>query len=137
VKILYDTNVILDVLLNRQPHVALSAPLVAKVETGRISGALCATTVTTVFYFVEKQLGAAVAQASIKRLLSIFEVAAITRSVLEAALNDGFTDFEDAVLHQAALSVGAHGIVTRNGPDFKKSTITVYSPAELEAALIT
>jgi len=54
VKVLFDTNIILDVLLNREPFVELSASLVSLVEAGEIKGYLCATTLTTIDYLISK-----------------------------------------------------------------------------------
>jgi len=130
-KVLFDTNVVLDVLLDREPHVTASAEILSRVETGEISGWLCATTVTTLFYLIARSADSPRALADIRKLLSLFEIAPVNRPVLEAALTAGFTDFEDAVLHEAARQIDAAAIVTRNGGDFKKAQMPVYSPDEL------
>lgn len=65
-------------------------------------------------------------------MLGLFDVAPVNQTVLEGALESNFTDFEDAVLHQAALDVNADGIVTRNTGHFKRATIPVYAPDELD-----
>ena len=75
------------------------------------------------------------ARDEIGKLLLLFEIAPITRSVLEEALAAGFDDFEDAVIYQAARHVGAQAIVTRNGKDFCCSDITICTPDELVKAL--
>ncbi len=130
-KILLDTNIVLDVLMDRMPFADAAMELFSKVENGSIIGYLSGTTVTTVYYLAEKTVGGSRAQEEIKKLLSLFEVAPVNRSVLEAALADDFSDFEDAVIHEAACHVGVEVIVTRNQKDFKKSRITVYSAEEL------
>ena len=124
-KIFFDTNVILDVLLDRDPFVEEALPLLAKVECSEITGVICATTVTTIYYLVSKCLGTEEAIRHIKTLLSIFEITPVNRAVLEDALNSGFSDFEDAVLHASALIVGADCIVTRDFSGFKNSKIPV------------
>lgn len=134
-RVLFDTNVILDLLLDRLPHSEIAAALVARVERGECVGYLCATTVTTIFYLATKVIGAEAAQTQVKKLLEIFEVAPVNRGVLEAALLAGFGDFEDAVLHEAARHVGVQGIVTRNAKDFKRAELPVFLPGELEAVL--
>ena len=68
----------------------------AHVENSVITGVICAHTVTTVFYFLEKSLGKDMARTHIARLLTIFDVAAVNRPVLTAALGIGFDDYEDA-----------------------------------------
>ena len=135
-KILLDTNVVLDVLMDRMPFSDTAVELFSKVEDGTIIGYLCGTTITTVYYLASKAVGAARAQEEIRKLLNIFEVAPVNRHVLEAALVADFNDFEDAVIHEAACHVGADAIVTRNQKDFKKSRIPVYSSEEM-AKIVT
>ena len=129
-KILFDTNVVLDVLMDREPFSDPAAELFATVEDGTGIGYLCATTLTTVYYLAGKALGAKRARQAIQKLLALFEVAPVNRPVLETALQARFGDFEDAVVYAAALHVGADVIVTRNEVDFKSSKIPVYSPLE-------
>lgn len=130
-RILFDTNVILDVLLDREPFSTTAAQLFSKVEAGELSGYICATTVTTLHYLTRKTVGTERAQKEIKKLLNLFEVAPVNRSVLEGALKARFADFEDAVIHEAAVQVEVQGIVTRNIADFKGANILLYSPEEL------
>ena len=134
-KVLFDTNFILDVLLDRSSFSEDAAFLVSKVEAGEIGGYLCATTITTIHYLATKSIGTKAAQQAIASLLSLFEVAPVTRAVLDDALKSGFGDFEDAVLYQAACHAGADGIVTRNQQDFSKITLALYSPKELAQAI--
>ena len=134
-KILFDTNIVLDVLMDRLPHSDVAVELFSKVEEGSVIGYLCGTTITTVFYIAAKTVGAARAQEEIRKLLSLFEVAPVNRHVLESALVLDFDDFEDAVIHEAACHIGADAIVTRNQKDFKKSGIPVYSSEEMAKIL--
>lgn len=132
---LVDTNVVLDVMLGRKPHLAESAAVLAAVETGRCQGVLCATTVTTLHYLARRHLGT---QASLDRtadLLTIFGVAPVNQAVLGSAITSRFPDFEDGVLHEAARLGGADCIVTRNTHDFRAASIPVYSPAQFMVAL--
>ena len=134
-KILLDTNIVLDVLMDRMPFADSAVELFSKVEDGTIIGYVCATTITTVYYLASKAVGTAKAQEEIKKLLHLFEVAPVNRHVLESALVADFNDFEDAVIHEAACHVGADAIVTRNQKDFKKSRIPVYSSEEMAKIL--
>ena len=134
-KILLDTNIVLDVLMDRVPFADTAAELFSKVEDGTIIGYLCGTTITTVYYLAVKVVGAPRAQEEIKKLLTLFEVAPVNRQILESALVAGFSDFEDAVIHEAACHVGVEAIVTRNQKDFKKSRISVYSSQEITKIL--
>jgi len=130
-KILFDTNVILDVLLDREPFALHASYLMSKVERSEITGFLCATTITTIHYSITKSLGPKEAIQHIRALLSLFEVAPVTRVVMENALNPKFTNFEDSVLHEAACHAGAEYIVTRNISEFKNSRIPACTPDEL------
>jgi len=134
-KILFDTNIVLDVLMDRLPYSDAAVELFSKVEDGTIIGYLCGTTITTVFYLASKTVGTGRAQEKIKKLLTLFEVAPVNRHVLESALALDFNDFEDAVIHEAACHVGADAIVTRNQQDFKKSRLSVYSSEEMTKIL--
>ncbi|MCC6374923.1 MAG: PIN domain-containing protein [Moraxellaceae bacterium] len=134
-KVLFDTNVILDLLLNRQPYVDAAALLVAKVERGQLEGYMGATTVTTLFYLTAKTVGTEAAKAQISMLLQLFKVALVDETVLKDALKVGFSDFEDAVLYQSAKNANIDTIVTRNIKDFKLAQLPVYAPDELLAVL--
>ena len=78
-KVLFDTNVILDVLQNRQPHAQAATQLVARIERKEITGYVCATTITTIFYLASKAIGAGTAKEQIKLLLELFEVTQVDR----------------------------------------------------------
>jgi predicted nucleic acid-binding protein len=131
VKILLDTNIVLDLLLDRVPFADAADVLFSKVESGTVTGYLCGITITTVYYLAAKTVGAVRAQYEIKNLLNLFEVAPVNRQVLAAALVTGFADYEDAVIYEAACNVGAEVIVTRNQKHFKKSRIPIYSSEEM------
>lgn len=130
-RVLFDTNVVLDVLLARPPHAAPAIELFDWVARRELDGMLGATTVTTIFYLASKAAGPALARRHVTTLLGLFEVAAVGRAALADALALGFGDYEDAVLHEAARHAGATGIVTRDPKGFAAATLTVYSPAEL------
>jgi len=130
-RVLVDTNVVLDVLLDRRPFVKAAARVFALVEESRIEGFLCATTVTTIDYLLGQALAPSEARAALQRLLDLFEIAPVNRPVLEQALRSGITDFEDAVLEQSARVVSVDVIATRNLADFKKSSVKACDPLAL------
>ena len=134
-KVLFDTNVVLDVLLAREPHAEAATRLFSLVDSGRLEASICATTVTTIHYLATKSVGKALAQKHLEVLLEIFDVAGVDRVVLARALKLDFADFEDAVLHEAAAIAGMSAIVTRNGKDFIRATLPVFAPRELLAAI--
>ncbi len=129
-KVLFDTNVILDVLLDREPISRDAAILLAKVEQAEILGFACATTITTIHYLCTKMLDQEAASRHVLSLLSLLAIAPVNRLVLENAFAAGFKDFEDAVLHEAAVHAGAQHIVTRNIKDYTKASLPVHEPGE-------
>lgn len=132
---LIDTNVILDVMLARERHVEASAAVLAAVETGKCRGLLCATTITTIYFIAERQIGRQSSLRKIATLMSIFGIASVNQGVLASAVGREMADFEDAVLHEAGVQAGAQCIVTRNVKDFVAAEIPIYSPPQLLAAL--
>lgn len=134
-KVLFDTNVVLDVLLDREPHTDVAVKLFALVDNGRLEGSICATTVTTIYYIAAKSFGRKRAQNQVREILGLFSVADVDRDVLDRALDLDFADFEDAVVHEAARASGASAIVTRDGGDFTNASLPVFDPHELLAAI--
>jgi predicted nucleic acid-binding protein len=135
VRVLIDTNVVLDVLMAREPHVEQAMAVFALADEGRVTGVLGATTVTTVFYLAAKAVGVAEARVHVRSLLDLFDVAAIDRAVLVRALDSGFDDFEDGVLHEAAVSAGVDAVLTRDGAGFVAAALPVFTPAAFLAAV--
>ncbi len=134
-KVLFDTNIVLDVLLDRKPFSEPASYLMSKVERSEINGLLCATTVTTIHYLLSKNLNKEKAISSISSIMALFEIASVNRLVIENALKSKFTDFEDSVLHESARHAGAEYIVTRNIKDFKNTKIPAFAPIEFLSML--
>ncbi len=133
--ILLDTNVVLDVLLDREPFSSVAAKLFTFVADGHIRGLLGATTMTTIYYLAQKARDRKTAQHAINNLLQLFQIAPVNASILQSALRLNFEDYEDAVLHEAGKQAGAKIIVTRDAHGFKKATLPVMTPAELLLSL--
>ena len=133
-KVLLDTNIVLDVLLAREPFVALAKEIFGLVEQGAIEGYLCATSVTTLHYLIGRSTHSKQeANEIIEKLLMLFEVSSVTKKVLyEASLNNG-VDYEDSVIYTSALSSKINMIVTRDKRGFKKSKVSVLTPKEFLA----
>ncbi len=131
-RILFDTNIVLDVLLDRKPWAETSAAVWAIAETGRCEGMLAAHAVTTIHYLLRKENGNAGAKRVISALLGIFRVASVDGTVLDEALQLPLSDFEDAVTAVAARLAGCDYIVTRDPKGFRGSLVRPLTP---EAAL--
>ncbi len=134
-RVVFDTNVILDLLLAREPFDQEAAALASLVAEGVLTAYVSATSVTTVHYLATKHLGARAADGAVEDLLALFAVAPITEGVLRAAIERRFDDFEDAVIDAAAEHVDADAIITRDASGFRASRRTVLSPSEALGAI--
>ena len=136
-RVLFDVNVVLDVLLDRRPFAEASAAVWRAVEVGRAEGLLSAHAVTTLHDLNAREVGAKKARDTTEALLSVFEVAPVDEAVLRAALALDWRDVEDAVTASAARRAKCQAIVTRNARDFKAPWIRVLTPSEAAAWLDT
>ena len=127
-KILIDTNVILDITLERQPFFEQSARLFKTVLQSDVGIFITATTITDLYYIIRKAKNREVALNFIKDLLKFTEIAAVDRNVIMEALKLDLADFEDAIQVSAANDKNVNIIVTRNEADFSNSNMEVYSP---------
>ena len=130
-RVLFDTNIILDVLLNRKEFVEYSANIVGMVESNQIEGYLSATTITTLDYLISKTKNKKQAKTEIIKLLAIFKIAEVNSKVIELSVNSEFDDFEDAVQYYSGECCGAESLVTRNTKDYKNANLPIYTPEEL------
>jgi len=134
-RLLFDVNVVLDVLLDRKPFADTSSEVWAIVERGEAEGFLSAHAITTLHYLNAKAVGARMARETTDALLSVFAVAGVDDAVLNAALALNWNDFEDAVTTAAAKRAKCEALVTRNPSDFKGSAVRVLTPSEALAWL--
>lgn len=98
--VMFDTNVVLDVLLNRQPWVVEAQQLWHLVDDGQIQGYISAITLSNMFYLARKARGIEVAYELVWICLDTFEICPVDRKTLEAAANiehGGTSDFEDNI----------------------------------------
>lgn len=133
--VLFDLNIILDVLQKRVEFYELSARLLAYAETGQIQGWLAAHSVTTLFYLIAKDKSPEQARVAITSLLQFLKIAPVDQNTIEQALNLPYRDYEDAVQTIAALQIQADYLLTRNVKDYSPSPLAVIQPAELLAIL--
>jgi len=127
--VLIDTNVMLDIALKREPFFQNSALALAKARAAGDT-LLCATSITTLHYFMHKKLGEAGARRFITDCLQAMTLAPMKRSSIQLALGSDMHDFEDGVIAHCAAECGAHIIITRDTVDYAKSPITALTPTE-------
>ena len=129
-RVLLDTDVILDVVLAREPFASVSVQLFKLHDEGVIEGCVAAVTPVNVFYFVRKFRDIAVARQAVDLLLDSFTVCPLTAAVLRAAHALPISDYEDAVQHASGTAVGVEAIVTRNVDDYKNATVPIFTPTD-------
>ena len=134
-RVLLDTDVVLDVVLAREPFAQKSAQLFKLHEQGKIDAYIAAITPINVFYITRKIKGGQVARQAVELLLGSFAVCPLSHSVLDEAYKLPFADYEDAVQNAGATANGLDSIVTRDINDYKNATILVLSPTDFLAKL--
>ena len=134
-KVLSDLNVVLDVVLNRQPWVVDSKQVWNAHQSGAIEGFLVATEVTNVCYIVRRLADEPTARAAVRSCLATFGILAVDQATLEDADRQPGVDYEDNVCIACATAAGVDLIVTRDPNGFLNSTVPAVSPAELMARL--
>ena len=134
-QVLFDLNILLDVLQERREFYEFSARLLALAETGSIQGWLAAHSVTTLFYLISKDRSPEHARVTLTSLLQFLKIAPVNQSTVEQALNLPYRDFEDAVQAISALQLRMDYLVTRNVKDYRPAPLEVVQPVELLAIL--
>lgn len=134
-KLLLDINVLLDVVLAREPWARAAAELLTLVEEGKAAGFVAGHTLTTVHYVVLRARDRETAASAVTDLLRILRVVPIEEVDFHQALVLPVEDFEDAVQGAAALKVGADYVVTRDEKGFRGLSVPVIAPGSVLALL--
>jgi predicted nucleic acid-binding protein len=134
-ELLFDTNVLLDVMLDRSPWADDATRLLDRVATGAARGFVAAHAVTTLQYIVQRARGRAVAVTAMSDLLELLDVVPLDSADFQRALALQLKDFEDAVQVAACLRAGADFLVTRNPRDFAGAPVELRSAGEIAAML--
>src|SRR5258708_23544152 len=129
-RVLLDTDIIFDFLLEREPFFQAARDLILLNTNGRFDGYISSITQVNLFYHGRKIVGAVQIRKGIGDLLKLVRVCPITHASLAQALSLSFADYEDAVQHSSAAESGLDAIVTRNLKDYKNATLPVFSPAD-------
>jgi predicted nucleic acid-binding protein len=134
-RILLDTNVVLDALLDRQPFADEAHRLWVASDEGLFDACVASFAIPTIYYICRRQDGVEAAEHAVDICLEAFEVCALYRECILAARRMKGRDFEDNLQIACAITDFMQGIVTRNPQDFAGSPIRIYSPAEMLVAL--
>lgn len=129
-RVLLDTDVVLDLYLDREPFAEQAEKIWQANERGVFAGYVAAITPVNLFYIARKLRGAATARQAVTALLAALRVCPVDLGALKEALALPFKDYEDAVQHASAEASGLDAIVTRNGEDYAGARLAVMSPVE-------
>jgi predicted nucleic acid-binding protein len=131
VKILLDTNIIVDVALERQPYFGDSETVLSLAEQGQIEGYISASTFSDLYYIIRKGKGRNLTLEFLREISAFCQVATVNQDAINMALNANFRDFEDAIQYSSAVVNNLDAIVTRNPQDFPVATPRILIPQQL------
>jgi predicted nucleic acid-binding protein len=129
-KVLFDTNVILDIALKRYPFFDHAVRIFDLIDEKIIQGYITASTITDIYYISKKVKGHDLALEFISNLIEVVEVIGVDKNIIVNAIKSNLKDFEDAVQASSAASFGIRTVITRNVKDFEHSHLKVFSPLE-------
>ncbi|MBV7440720.1 PIN domain-containing protein [Weeksellaceae bacterium TAE3-ERU29] len=129
-RIFIDTNIMLDLLGEREPFYTPIAKIATLAEKGKLSMVVSPISFATVNYFLSKYENSKTAREKLRKFKIISEVCSINEQIIEKGLNSEIKDFEDALQYFSALEFDCKVIITRNGKDFKESILPVQTAEE-------
>ena len=131
-RLMIDTNILLDVLVKREPFYEASREVLRLCEEKKIQGFLSASAATDIFYLVRRHLHSTnSAYKCLGYVLDILKVLTVTNEDVINAYTKKAHDFEDCLLAVCAASNKCDYIITRNKRDFEEFNIETLSPEEL------
>ena len=131
-RLMIDTNILLDVLMHQDPFFDNSKAVLKLCEDRVVNGFISASAITDLFYITRKALGSVEdTYRVISNVLNIVRILTVTNDDVLSAFQIKAKDFEDCLMATCAKSNQRDGIVTRNTKDFNGFGITLYTPEEL------
>jgi len=130
-RVFLDTNVLLDIILKRDPFYAAAAKLWLKIESRELEGLVSLLSLGTIFYLVQKSADAKTGRQAVNTMCRVLQIVDSPGQAGHMALHSRMTDFEDALQYAVATLAEADCIVTRNPSDFpKRGKVQVLTPEE-------
>ena len=131
-KLLIDTNIVLDVLLKCEPFYQDAVKVMNMAQYDDVKEYISASAVTDIYYIAYRQIkDRTLVLDLIKRLLMVVSVAAVSEREIRNALKTGWKDFEDAVQYSVAFVNEMDGLITRNPKDYEEADINIWSPEQV------
>lgn len=130
-RILIDTNVLLDYLLERDPFFEDAKEVILSCINGKTKGCIAAHSIPNMFFILRKDYDAKERREILLNLCKIFDVEGIDKAKLISGLeNENFSDFEDCLQMECAKSYKADYIITRNVSDYETSEVKAIMPKD-------
>jgi predicted nucleic acid-binding protein len=129
-RVYLDTDVILDLLLRREPFFDAAADLFLAMQDARIEGCVSPLIFSNLFYILRQQMSAPEAVSTLRKLKLLVQVLPVDEKVLDLALASSFTDFEDSIQYYTALVHDLGAVVTRNKRDYREAKIPILDARE-------
>jgi len=129
-KLFLDTNVVIDLLGEREPFYNSAAKLASLADKNRIKLIVSALTYSTVYYILSRFENKKLVKEKIRKFKVIADTSDLTDRIIEKGLASKFNDFEDSLQYYCAVKSECNVLITRNGKDFKESNIPVLTPDE-------
>ena len=129
-KLFLDTNVVIDLLGEREPFYESAAKIASLADIGRIQIYVSALTYPTTYYLLTRFEDKEMVKKKIRKFKVIAETSDLTDKIIDKALSSKFKDFEDSLQYYCALEMRCNMIITRNVKDFKESEILILTPNE-------
>lgn len=130
-RILVDTNVLLDYLLCRSPFDEAARDIVLACKQRKVLGCIAAHSISNMFFILRKAFNVDERRRLLRGVCELFEIEGIDKArILDALADETFSDFEDCLQKECAIAFQADYIVTRNGDDFKSGPVPTINPKE-------
>jgi predicted nucleic acid-binding protein len=134
-RIFIDTNIILDLLGNREPFYLAAAQLATLADKKQIILVASSLSFANANYVLSKFESPQIAIEKLRRFRIICEIGDLNEEVLDKGLASSFKDFEDALQYHSALQSNCEIIISRNTKDFKKPAIPIMTAEEFLKSL--
>ena len=136
-KLFIDTNIVIDLLGEREPFYDSIAKIATLADKGKIQLIVSALTYSTVYYLLSRYEDKELVKEKIRQFKVIAETSDLTDKIIDKGLLSKFRDFEDSLQYYCAVETECNILITRNGKDFKESEIAVLTPEEYLSSLKT
>lgn len=124
-KVFVDTDIIYDLLAEREPFYTSAAYLFTLADEGKIQVYISALSLANIHYLLSKKTTEEESKEILRKFKVLVHVSPLTEKVIDLALNSEFSDFEDAIQYFSALQNDIEVLITRNLKDYRKAQITV------------